>query len=402
MPVTMLSCIALVGAGCGDAGSDGGSGDGSASGVSTRIDTSAGATVRVRNTGAPPRWRLRLTAEIGEVGGMGAASPAEFGRVSSVTLAPDGRILVADRDADEIRVFNPDGEFLERWGRSGEGPGEFGTLYSLGWLGDTLAVLDPGVGRVGLFDARGRWLGQHAYPGGVSGPTSLIRFHPAGEGALYAFWLEAVEGELQRWFQRFTGSGPEGTLPWLDRPGDVPESSLTCPRPDRGISFFEIPFAPRWIQAPAPDGRVAAAWTADYRVAFISPDGDTVRTVSRDYDPVLVTREEWEESLEDYRAFREEWPGVECDPGMPGTPDVRPPVEDLFFDRSGRLWVEAAVDDGPRWDVFDSRGRLLGEMEAPPRIERVPAYVGGSRVAVVAADSLGVERVRVYEIEGGG
>lgn len=401
-PLTILTCLALLGAGCG--GADSGAREGSAdeAGVTTRVDTSEDGTVHLRNSGAPARWRLRLTAEIGQVGGMGEASPAEFGRVSSVALAPDGRILVADADAREIRVFGPDGEFVERWGRPGEGPGEFGSLYSLGWIGDTLAVLDPGAGRIGLFDDGGRWLGQHAYPGGVSGSSSLIRFHPAGEGAVYAFWLEAVDGELQRRFRRYTGSGPAETLPWLDRPGSAPASSVTCPRPDRGISFFEIPFAPSWIQAPAPDGRVAAAWTADYRISFVDPGGDTVRTVSRRFEPAAVTEEAWEEALEDYRAFREEWPGVDCDPEMPGKPEARPPVEDLFFDRSGRLWVEAVRADGPRWDVFDPEGRLVGEMEVPPRVDRVPAYVGGGRVAVVAAGGLDVERVRVYEIEGGG
>lgn len=365
--------------------------------LAVRADTTDG-VVRVHNEGTPPAWELRLETEIGEVGGTDAASPAEFGRVASVALASDGRILVADAQADEIRVFAPDGGFLETWGRSGEGPGEFGSLYSLGWIGDTLAVLDPGVGRIGLFDPEGRWLGQHDYPGGVSGSISLLRLYPGGGDEVYAFRLEAVEGELQRRFQRITAGGAEGTLPWLDGP-DGPPSSVACPRPDDAISFFDVPFAPRWVQAPAPGGRMAAAWTGEYRVRFLTADGDTARTVSRGHDPAPVAEEEWEEALADYRDFREEWPGVQCDPEMPDRPERKPPIESLHFDAAGRLWVETMGRNGLRWDVFDPEGRLVGSAPAPDRAEEVAPYIGEERMALVVRDSLGVERVRVYAIE---
>ncbi|MFW6198738.1 MAG: 6-bladed beta-propeller [Acidobacteriota bacterium] len=158
---TLVAVVTLGPAGCGDDTPISEADD--ATDLAVRVDTTDG-TVRVHNQGTPPAWELRLETEIGEVGGSDAASPAEFGRVASVALAPDGRILVADQQADEIRVFEADGSFLEAWGRSGEGPGEFGSLYSLGWVGDTLAVLDPGVGRIGLFDPEGRLVGSASAP----------------------------------------------------------------------------------------------------------------------------------------------------------------------------------------------------------------------------------------------
>lgn len=391
---TILVALVVLGAvGCADPSPEGSdSGD-----LAVRTDTTDG-VVRVHNEGTPPAWELRLETEIGEIGGTDAASPAEFGRVVSVALAPDGRILVADQQADEIRVFAPDGDHLESWGRSGEGPGEFGSLYSLGWTGDTLAVLDPGVGRIGLFDPDGRWLGQHGYPGGMSGPSSLIRLYAGGDGEVYAFRLEAVEGELERRFQRITAGGAEGSLPWLEGP-DGPPSSVTCPRPDDAISFFDVPFAPRWIQTPAPGDRMAAAWTGEYRVRFLTADGDTARTVSRDHDPAPVAGEAWEQALTDYREFREEWPGVQCDPEMPDRPERKPPIQSLHFDAAARLWVETRSPSSLRWDVFDPEGRLVGSAPAPERVEEVAPFIGEERMALVARDSLGVERVRVYAIE---
>lgn len=52
--LVLLPCLALFGAGCGNA--DPGAGEGSAdgAGVTTRVDTSGEGTVHVRNSGAPP------------------------------------------------------------------------------------------------------------------------------------------------------------------------------------------------------------------------------------------------------------------------------------------------------------------------------------------------------------
>lgn len=396
---TLSIAAAVAMAACGGDG-PAGAGDGSAfgdeAGVTTGVDTTDG-VVRVRNAGRPPTWRLELVTEIGERGGTGEAGPAEFGRVTSVALAPDGRVLVADGGSDEIRVFGPDGAFLEGWGRSGEGPGEFGAPYSLGWMGDTLAVLDPAVGRIGLFDADGGWIGQLDYPGGVSGSPSMIRFYRAGPGELYAWRVVPGEEGVERRFQRYTPEGEEEAVPWLDGPEGRPSSSLTCPTPDGGLHFLQVPFAPEWIQAPAPGGRVAAAWTADYRIAFVSPDGDTVRTVTRQHEPAPVTGEEWEAALADYRAFRDEWSDVRCDPSMPDRPDAKPALSDLFYDDRGRLWVEAITAEGRRWDVFDGAGRLIGSIPAPARAERVVPYVREDRIVLVAEDEMGIQTVRVYE-----
>src|SRR5687767_13361969 len=48
-----------------------------------------------------------------------------FGSVSSVATDALDRIYVADMMSSEIRVFSPQGEFLQTVGRPGQGPGEF-------------------------------------------------------------------------------------------------------------------------------------------------------------------------------------------------------------------------------------------------------------------------------------
>ena len=103
-----------------------------------------------------------------------SASPVEFlwetsggpdsplGNPSHLAVAPDGSIWVADGDNDRFQIFAPDGTFLEVWGNSGSGEGEF-DFTTVGWGGYDQAaiafapdgafyVADPGNHRIQKFD----------------------------------------------------------------------------------------------------------------------------------------------------------------------------------------------------------------------------------------------------------
>ena len=107
---------------------------------------------------------------------MEQETPDEFGRVSAVALGPDGTVFVADDANSEIRVFGLDGAHLRTFGRDGEGPGEFRSLYSIAWFGDRLLTYDPHLGRIGEFSADGEWLGQRGTAGGWTGSPAQLRF----------------------------------------------------------------------------------------------------------------------------------------------------------------------------------------------------------------------------------
>ena len=68
----------------------------------------------------------------------GRAHP-RHGRRHAAHRLPDQSVFVADEMNHEVRVFGVDGVHRFTFGRNGEGPGEFGRLYSVPWLGDRLA-----------------------------------------------------------------------------------------------------------------------------------------------------------------------------------------------------------------------------------------------------------------------
>lgn len=364
--------------------------------VATHVDT-LGGIPHVVNSGTPGTWRLEEMMRLGSSASLAEPKPDEFGGVSSASLGPDGRVYVADWLNYEVRVFSETGEFQFSFGRDGEGPGEFGALYSLAWVGDTLLTLDFGVGRVGMFSPEGEWLGQYRLPGSVSGSGRLLRFYQTAPAEAYAWSLENTGSGLENVFIRYTLDGPEDTIPEFDV-DPRPESTVICRHPEGSIHFWEIPFSPRVLQHPLQDRRRAVAISDDYRIAVIDESGDTLRVVERRQDPIPASDEAWETGLDEYNEFRAENPSASCEPRSLSKPALVPPIADLLSDPDGRLWVQAETPEGRYWEVFDRGGAILGRVPDFPRGERTVPQFRGNRIVNVAADSLGVDHVHLYRI----
>lgn len=357
------------------------------------VDTTATGVVVVRNVGPAPEWRLEPVASIGAVGAAGGPRPDEFGRVASVLADAGRRVYVADATARSIRRFGPDGEFIDSIGRRGAGPGEFGGLQSLAWVGDTLAAMDAGNARIGLFARDGRWLGAWRYQP-VTGPA--VRLWDVAPDEFYAYGVRSGAAGLDAVYIRFTSAGAADTLPY-PRPPERHPTTIVC-RSAGAIRFFDVPYAPRVLHSPAPDGMLAMAWTGEYRLAFVRPDGDTTRVIERAHEPAPLSDREWADGVGAYLRFREANPDAACEPREPTRPEAKPAIRSLFFDAAGRVWVEAVTPGGIVLDVFDASGRLIGSAPAPERDPRVPPYVRGDRVYIAVRDSLDVQSIRIFTV----
>jgi hypothetical protein len=346
----------------------------------------------VHSRGTPPAWRLELGPVVGSNAALGEPAPDEFGRVGGITLDREGRLYVADELEDEIRVFGPDGGHVATWGRSGEGPGEFGALRNLAWVGDTLLALDYMVGRVAELDREGAWLGQRPAPGRVTGSPTLIRLYQLGPDEVVQWTLEASDGDMVRGWIRHTTAGAEPVIPQPPLHQAEP-SMVVCDRPDGGISFFSRPFGGQGVLHPAPGGGTWVGWSAEYRLVLLGPGGDTLRVVERAWTPLPIGDDEWRAATEELRSFREEWPGASCRPRDFTRPEHKPAFERVMVDATGRLWVEAVTPEGTRWEIFDTRGWLVASIPGLDHDPRTVPWLGPDEIAWVSADTLGVQRV---------
>lgn len=117
------------------------------------------------------------------LGGIGRRhAPGEpFGAPCDVAFAADGTIYVADGyGASVVHRFSADGAPLGQWGREGSGPGEFSTPHSIWVLPDgRVTVADRENNRVQVFTPDGQWLADWR---GNHKPMSV---HGGPDGTLY-------------------------------------------------------------------------------------------------------------------------------------------------------------------------------------------------------------------------
>ena len=354
-----------------------------------------GVVVQVRNVGDGPEWRFERVLRLGAVEG----GPEEFGRIRSLVADGDRNVYVADNLAHEVRVFGPDGSHLRSIGRRGEGPGEFGSLYSLSWLGEDLIAMDPGNARLAILSREGDWRGSiQSFP--ITGPASLIRLHSLGSMGFYAPVIDPDRFGLQ--FASVLTAGGGDTIPAPRPPQEANSTGVLCHRPDGGITSISLPEAPAIVYGfPPPGGVLAVSWTDQYRVQLVGPSGDTTRAVVREGPRVLYPDSLWDQGIRPYRELREEFPGAQCEPSSPERPRYRAALRHLLFDESGRLWVEAAVEGGFVWEVFDAEGRLRGAAPAPPRAPGIPPYARDGHLYQVEVDEMDVQFVAVYRLTDG-
>ncbi len=138
--------------GCGGEAPDGG--------WTGTVDTLSNGAVRVANpaTGlweqAEP-WRLVPELAIGKIEG---ADAEVFSSISGLEADAEGRVYVLDRQANELRIFSPEGVHIRSVGRSGGGPGEYANVNGLEWITeDTLLVIDQQGNRYTLLTKEGEY-----------------------------------------------------------------------------------------------------------------------------------------------------------------------------------------------------------------------------------------------------
>lgn len=346
-----------------------------------------------------------------------------FGSVYSIAVDGDGRFFVLDGQAQQIRVYDPEGVHVETVARRGEGPGELRNAFSVAVLPDGRVLAhepaDMLVKVVGPDPAdRVRW----QYPqGAVVLPVKPLRTDvsgrilvtaagttPSGDFTQYVIVM-GLEG------QRLDSLAPPGS-------GFAPPSlevRLPFPMGGRSTASIAVPLTPRHHWTPHPSGHFVTGISTRYRFELGHDDG--VLRVERAYDPVATSQAErdYHQELVTERLRRTQpdwsWNG-------PAVPDTKPPFRGLVAGRDGRIWMQLWTEARPvvnedhdpdnprsepvtwvspvRYDVFEPDGVYLGALATPDGFLVSPAepIFDGENVWAVTQDALGVQRVVRYRI----
>lgn len=188
-----------------------------------------------------------------------SASSLGIAKPEAAAIGPNGNLYITDHVHQTITEATPDGKVLRTWGGEGAGPGHFrfadGSRITVDQQG-RIYVADSGNGRIQVFTASGRFLGQMGRFGGLAGqfvyPTAVA---VGPDGSVY------VSDDSRTTLTRLSRTGHQD---WrLGGPGPAPHTP-----PDlRGHTHFG---------SFDSHGRLVVANDDTSRIVYLSPQGHEV------------------------------------------------------------------------------------------------------------------------------
>lgn len=361
------------------------------------------------------------------IGELDGADPYVFGNVTSVDRDAQGRIWVADRQAGEVRVFGPDGDFLQVVGSRGDGPGEYQEPDFLRVTSsDEVVVRDQRGGRFVVFSTEGAYLRSWRLSGNF---VTMAPFTLDAQDRIYnpdLRWGTDIADENRNVLVQIDVATGEA-LDTLSTPRAEASPAFVELRIEEGenrmISRSNVPFYPTGTASLTADGGTLIGLGSRYALQLERPDG-SVLAIERAIEPVPVLPAEASAARSRIeRGFRQQDAGWRWN--GPEIPDVKPPFRWAGMGPDGSIWALRHTlgreVDNPDWDpeappareqprtiweedsvmdVFDADGRYLGPVRMPdgftPQVEGV--FTADEVLLRVAEPELGYHQVVRYRI----
>lgn len=292
------------------------------------------------------------------------------------TRLPNGGVLVADRGALSLKVFDPAGKHVKSLGRKGEGPGEFDHIAEFWRCGEEIVAYDIGNGyRVTVFStdlALKRSFRFRGPPEGGSSPYSAATacntagtfIHHGWEvrkdmkaGVFRAnvpLWLSGADSTFRRL----------GEIPGSERWGQVVDGVLRGTRP--------MPLGKQPVIAIGVD-RIYTGAADTYIIAIRDFSGRPLGTFGKPGAQLATTKADVDFAIDEETAGRGDdvRERVRKAYDAMDLPKTVPAYKAMLVDSEGMVWVQ----DYPRnrsamtiWTVFTRDGRQSSEVQLPTHL----------------------------------
>lgn len=361
---------------------------------------------------AEPTWSV----------GVVAGNPAEqFFNVTDARLLPDGRLLVVDGGAKELRFFDAAGVHLFTTGGEGDGPGEYQgfSLTARPYPGDSIVVYDTGNGRVSFLEPDGTFgrsislfgsgmsmSGGVGVGGGAPERVELIEVFDDGSFLARVAgrpFTSADSTHVARQSEEHLRLSPAGET--LDSLGAVSGSELFVYAMPGGVSVSNLAFG-RTTAVDVHGGRVMVGENDGFSIEARSTGG-TVERILRVVDEAsrLVPESAIEANREERLGRFRGTPfgaGIEEQVEATPYPETLPAYRAILSNGSDLLWVERTPEPGDEptegiWYAFGEDGGVVGWMRTPASLE--VTQIGADFLIGIYTDELDVDSVRMYSID---
>jgi hypothetical protein len=333
--------------------------------------------------------------------------------IGAFAVAQDGSVVVWGVGDHSLTFYDSLGARVWETGRRGSGPGEFLSISSLGWLSDTLVVLDRSARRLSYFaPSRREFVAVRLWPLDVASarPDALLT---AGR-ELYAVVAErsgpSIPSPLApqmrtpqyvRGFHRVTGDGV-GVVPLGPRDASPSAEATLCADETGTIHGVGTILRDHGsLRALTQQGQLITAAREMFRITLHArPDGEPSLVLTRDVPPRPLTDAVWARIADRYLQLSGRSRSLTCVPPVHRPPNL-PVVRALLVDDADRILIEVTERSGDRVYVVGAGGQKFGAFLLPARDTSVPWIVRDSKLYVVQADARGRQRIGVYALVGG-
>jgi hypothetical protein len=365
---------------------------------------SLGLAIAFQLQGGIPQWTLSGTPTVSiEDDGTPAK---QFVSVTGVTRLSGGRVAVASRGTNDVRIFDARARHIATFGRPGEGPGEFRRIELVGRSGDTAWFYDSGLQRITTVllgpepvllgttrvTATGKRQGfsvDGRLPDGRYVVTTNVS--PTFEGPPGVHRLPGSTGIIP-------GTG-DGEVSWL---GEFKSAAIFVHNPTgdfKSASVGPVAFPP-WLRTATGGGQIWIGDSGADSLVVVRARDLTRFTVRLPFerrapDKALIDANRQLElgtnPTPQNRSFTEEKYGAKY------LPQRLPSFESLVPGPQGELWIQEYTGLRSRptqYIIVDATGRPKGRM-AIPAGSRV-REAGLDYVILLHEDADGVESIRLH------
>jgi hypothetical protein len=332
----------------------------------------------------------------------------EFTRIVGVReLGPD-RILVADAGEQSLLVADWSAKTARKVGRTGRGPGEYASVNAIFPLAADTTLLVDGVGsrwillrgdsivvtlppdtpaiQAGLRNPQGAdSLGHVVAMRVIPRPPSV-----GGAGTPRSDSALLLRAELR-------GARVDTLTDLATRPTRVVVRGTTDA--DRTVSITFNPISSGDFGVTFPDGWIAVARVAPYRVDWIAPDRKITRGAPLPFERIPVTDRE-KQAVVDAQALRSG--NAPRDPAsILDWPEIIPPflLGSMTPAADGRVWIRRTPSaDRPQtvYDVVDRRGARVARFEMGAQEQLIA--VGRFAAYTILTDDDGIQWLRRHPL----
>jgi hypothetical protein len=324
--------------------------------------------------------------ELWRLGGFSDDPDEFFGVISRITSDSQGNIYLLDSQLSEVKIYTPDGEYLNTIGREGEGPGEFRRPSDMFFLPDgNVGVMQTVPGKIVQLTTSGDPAGEFPVPQPEGGGFQVLRgAQLAGKNLALVRMTQEINQEQQSVKLNFG-------IDLVNPDGEV-ISNLESKKPTLNFAnavvtedMFDT-FENRWTVGQ--DGRVYAAPDRDnYIVKVWGTDGKLDRIITREYEHYKRSAEQKERTEKIWSGFLQRVPNAEL-----RISDIDKDIQNIYVRDDGHLWVLTSRGSRDRpedsvgvFDIFDKDGRYVRQVtlygQGDPREDAY--FFDGDRMYVV-------------------